>query len=159
MLKSASSKLLFLIAAFTKSPKDYIDVLSSPLPRISGYPKRDKTVKAAVNTLIDQNKIEYRKQGETIFIKPSRKGYEELSSSVPYYKSYLLRWDERFRLIFYDIPEDKRSKRDAIRRILTNYNLGRLQNSVWLSVYDVDDLKAQLKKAGLLSYIYRLNPP
>lgn len=149
MSKSASVKLLFLISVFTENAKDWIDVFSSPLPRISGYPKRDKTIKKAIGELLSQNRLEYKKEKELILIRPTGKAYKELASTFPFYRTFSGGWDGKFRFVIYDIPENKRKTRDAIRRILQLMHMGLLQSSVWVSPYDIEEeLTGKLKKTG-----------
>lgn len=149
MSKSAKAKLIFLIATFTENPHDWIDVFSSPLPRISGYPKRDKTIKKAISELLSQGKLEYKKDKEKILIRPARKAYEELSLSFPFYRTFLEKWDGRYRIVMYDIPELNRKQRDALRRILKLFKLGLLSSSVWVSPYPIEDLVSRLKTLKL----------
>lgn len=47
-----------------------------------------------------------------------------------------LRWDKKWRLIFYDIPHYHKKARDAFREKLKQLGLYQLQKSVWLSAYD-----------------------
>lgn len=149
MSKSAKAKLIFLIATFTQSPHDWIDVFSSPLPRISGYPKRDKTIKKAISELLSEGKLEYKKDKDLILIRPSRKAYLELSLSFPFYRTFLEKWDSRYRIITYDIPELNRKQRDALRRVLKIFKLGMWSSSVWVSPYALESLQNRLKENKL----------
>lgn len=156
MSKSAKAKLIFLIATFTDNPHDWIDVFSSPLPRISGYPKRDKTIKKAISELLSQGKLEYKKDKDLILIRPSRKAYQELSLSFPFYRTFLEKWDGKYRIITYDIPELNRKQRDALRRILKIYKLGMWSSSVWVSPYSVESLQASLRARKLDNLVHIL---
>ncbi len=149
MSKSAKAKLIFLISTFTQSPSDWIDVFSSPLPRISGYPKRDKTIKKAISELLSQGKLEYKKDKEKILIRPTKKAFEELSLSLPFYRTFLEKWDGRYRIMMYDIPELNRKQRDALRRIIQIFKLGMWSTSVWVSPYPIDDLVSKLRTLNL----------
>ncbi len=153
MSKSAQAKLLFLISVFTQDSSDWIDVFSSPLPRISGYPKRDKTIKKAIADLLSQNKLEYKKEGGRILIRPTKKAFQELSLTFPLYRSFLTKWDRRFRLVFYDVPESKRGRRDSLRRILKKHHLCMWQNSLWITPYPLDELLVKLKSLTLEHYV------
>lgn len=48
-------------------------------------------------------------------------------------ESSRVKWDGKWRLIIYDIPEDRKRERDAMRRILKNMRLYQLQESVYLT--------------------------
>lgn len=45
------------------------------------------------------------------------------------------RWDKKWRLIIFDIPEKTRSRRDCLRKELLNLDFCQLQKSVWVSPY------------------------
>lgn len=153
MSKAATAKLLFLLSVFTEDPSDWIDVFSSPLPRIAGYPKRDKTIKKAIADLLNKHQLDYKKDKETILIRPTKLAFSELAHSFPVYRSFMAEWDGKFRLVTYDVPEGKRKERDVLRRILQLHHLGRWQNSVWVTPYPVDELLKKLKSLGLDRYI------
>ncbi len=55
------------------------------------------------------------------------------------------RWDKKWRIIIFDIPEKKRRTRDKIREILFNAGFQRIQDSVWVYPYDCEDLIGLLK--------------
>jgi len=60
------------------------------------------------------------------------------------------KWDGRWRLVMFDVPEAKRGLRDNIRRELTKLGLGILQASVWISPNDIrDDIVKIIKKYNL----------
>lgn len=42
------------------------------------------------------------------------------------------RWDKKWRLVVFDIPEDKRKARDAIRRQIKQLGFKKLQHSIWI---------------------------
>lgn len=41
-------------------------------------------------------------------------------------------WDTKWRLVIYDIPEDKRKARDAVRKLVKQLGFIKLQQSVWI---------------------------
>ena len=55
------------------------------------------------------------------------------------------RWDRKWRVIIFDIPEKKRRARDQIRHLFNKAGLYRLQDSVWIYPYDCEDIIALLK--------------
>ncbi len=67
------------------------------------------------------------------------------------------RWDKRWRVIIFDIPEYRRSTRDKLRLTMRNTGFYRLQDSVWLYPYDCEDfislLKADLKIGQAILYM------
>lgn len=59
------------------------------------------------------------------------------------------KWDGRWRMVVFDIPERRRRVRIRLRAYMTEVGFVRLQDSVWVYPYDCEDfialLKAELK--------------
>ncbi len=55
------------------------------------------------------------------------------------------KWDKKWRLIIFDIPDKKRRVRDQIRSLFKSAGLYLLQESVWVYPYDCEDIIALLK--------------
>ena len=55
------------------------------------------------------------------------------------------RWDKRWRVIIFDIPERRRRTRDRLRITMSELGFVHLQDSVWVYPYDCEDLMALLK--------------
>jgi|SRR3989338_2897806 len=55
------------------------------------------------------------------------------------------RWDGKWRVLIFDIPEKRKHLRDQIRRTLILMEFVRLQDSVWIYPYDCEDIITLLK--------------
>ena len=55
------------------------------------------------------------------------------------------RWDKRWRLVMFDIPQNRRRDRDRLRSEIQACGFLRLQDSVWIFPYDCEDLVVLLK--------------
>ncbi len=55
------------------------------------------------------------------------------------------KWDRRWRVVIFDVPERRKSVRDRLRRFMNAYGFVRLQDSVWIYPYDCEDLIALAK--------------
>ncbi len=55
------------------------------------------------------------------------------------------RWDGKWRIIVFDVKEERKAVRDKIRRTLVHIGFLRLQDSVWVFPYDCEDLIMLLK--------------
>lgn len=66
-------------------------------------------------------------------------------------------WDEKWRVVIFDVKEKYKSSRDRFRRILTKAGLLRLQDSVWIHPYDCEELvsliRKELKLGGSVLYL------
>ena len=56
------------------------------------------------------------------------------------------RWDKRWRVVLFDIPERRRAVRDGLRRFMSDYGFVRLQDSVWIYPHDCEE-SIELAKA------------
>lgn len=66
-------------------------------------------------------------------------------------------WDRKWRLVLFDIPKDKRKRRDAFRLRLKEMNLALYQNSVWIYPYPLEKTVNKVaefyKLSGCVSFI------
>lgn len=58
------------------------------------------------------------------------------------------RWDGRWRVVLFDIPERRRGIRNRLRHFMQEYGFVRLQDSAWIYPHDCEDIIA-LAKANL----------
>ncbi len=67
------------------------------------------------------------------------------------------RWNGRWRVVIFDVPEKRRKTRDRLRNIMERTGFVRLQDSVWVFPYDCEDfialLKAELKIGTAVLYM------
>jgi DNA-binding transcriptional regulator PaaX len=55
------------------------------------------------------------------------------------------RWDKKWRILMFDIPEKRKSTREQVRRTLAQIGFVHLQDSVWVCPYDCEDIITLLK--------------
>lgn len=55
------------------------------------------------------------------------------------------KWDKKWRILIFDIPESRRFDRDNIRNSLISVGFLKLQNSVWVYPYDCENIISLLK--------------
>lgn len=116
----------------------------------------DKAYRNAVYRLRKQGLVVGRSvRGETPKILLSEKGRSTLPD---YFKPNLFwkkKWNGIWYLFVYDVPEVDRKYRDVLRRFLRQLRMGCLQQSVWVTPFDIrprfDDLT---KAAGIDSFAY-----
>ncbi|MES2203412.1 MAG: CRISPR-associated endonuclease Cas2 [Patescibacteria group bacterium] len=67
------------------------------------------------------------------------------------------RWDKKWRVLIFDIPERRRALRARLRQTLVSVGFVRLQDSVWLYPYECEEfmtlLKAEFKIGKDLLYL------
>ena len=66
------------------------------------------------------------------------------------------KWDQKWRLVMFDIPESQRSVRDKLRRALNSLGMGILQASVWISPSDIkkdiEEISQKLKLENAIKF-------
>lgn len=60
-------------------------------------------------------------------------------------------WDKRWRLVIFDIPEDKKLAREALRQKLKDLGLIKLQDSIWVTPFSCE------KEIGLIKSVFSLS--
>ena len=101
--------------------------------------------RAAQTRLRRSGLIAYRRAaGQPAVLELAPEAAERLPACYAPEKRWSERWDGRWRLLVYDIPEAQRKNRDALRRFLRQHALGELQRSVYVTPRDIrpeyDDL-------------------
>ncbi len=90
------------------------------------------------------------------FIELTKKGEME----TLFLKAHLSRkekgkWDNKWRLAAFDIPEEAKDKRDKLRRLLKENNFIKWQASVFISPYPLNRAAVEyLKETGLIEFIH-----
>ena len=106
--------------------------------------KRQKEViKRSRDNLIEDGLLKY----DNGFIRLTEKG--EIKLQLLEIRDWKLdkpkKWDGRWRMLIFDIPERKRPLRERIRNTLLDIGFQRLQDSVWIYPYACEDLVNLLK--------------
>ena len=124
-----------------------IGLLPKPRQKYIFNLSRNRLVKAGLLTYEDK------------FIRLTTKGEAKLRQLELY--NYKLkkpkRWDKKWRVLIFDVPEKNRSIRDKVRNTIITIGFMRLQKSVWVYPYDCEDfvnlIKADFKIGKDLLYL------
>lgn len=93
------------------------------------------------------------KKGEPYF-RLCSPGYERIERTYPLFKLNRKVWDGKWRIVIFDISENERIIRDALRFKLISLGFGKLQESVYITPLDVlGDLKEFLKIKNLYGVV------
>lgn len=110
--------------------------------------RQREVIRRAQKRLIAQGLLTRNAKG---FVRLTAKGSEELEylernnfekwrrENIP------ATWDKKWRILVFDIKEERRKLRDYIRGKLENLGFRRIQDSVFVFPYDCEDLIALLK--------------
>lgn len=105
------------------------------------------------NDLISKKSLDQKKRGGKIELRITHEGKARIREIIPTYKK-IRTWDGKIYLVTYDIPEEKKRKRDLLRDYLKKIGCGLLQESVWLTPYNpkiiVQDFIKENDLSGLI---------
>ncbi|MFZ2303596.1 MAG: hypothetical protein WAV98_02270 [Minisyncoccia bacterium] len=118
--------------------------------------RKKEIVSRSRKKLIDMGLLEYNSHG---YVRLTKKGEQKLHDlernnyKIPKPK----KWDKKWRVLIFDIKEERKSLRDRLRRTLFTIGFVRLQDSVWVYPYDCEDIitlfKADFKIGKDLLYM------
>lgn len=116
----------------------------------------NKKFKRKVEYLKKQDIIQVSESKDGLQLKLTKKGVE----TVKYYQLDDLKiktpqkWDGKWRVVIFDIPEDKKLGRDALRYKLKNLGFHQLQRSVFCHPYPCENEIILIKEAyGLYPFV------
>lgn len=106
--------------------------------------RKKETVLASRKRLIAHKLLEYTPDG---FLKLTKQGKQRLRELKlhDYELKKPKRWDKKWRVLIFDIKEERKVMRNKVRRTLVAIGFVRLQDSVWVYPYDCEDLITLLK--------------
>ena len=106
-------------------------------------PRRSEVVRSAASRLCKKKLLKF----ENGYYSVTNAGEELLNKwkMSQYQIKRPKKWDKKWRVIIFDIPEKKRKIRDHVRMILSEAGFQRLQNSVWVYPYDCEDVIGLMK--------------
>lgn len=91
---------------------------------------RKSSLSETIRRLRENGLIEKEKNDDgRVFMRLTALGKEELGVEE--------QWDGKYRIVIWDIPENKRRLRDLLRRKLKEFKFKNLQKSVWISKRNV----------------------
>ncbi len=126
-----------LLSLFLLSDVDFKPVrLNKDTQEIFDFSLNQKT-KTTLSSLLKETlivKIE-DKEEETYAL--TEKGFDSLCNEFPLFRFLKHKWDNKWRIISYEIPESKREIRDRLRREMQGWGLGPWHRSFWLTPHPV----------------------
>ncbi|MBI4999229.1 CRISPR-associated endonuclease Cas2 [Candidatus Gottesmanbacteria bacterium] len=94
------------------------------------------------------------KNGEAYY-RLTGQGEEKLVRDFPIFALQRKPWDRKWRIVVFDIPEKSRKNRDYLRTKLYELGFGMLQESVWVTPFDItQDLREYLKALSLEKNVF-----
>ncbi|OGK62843.1 hypothetical protein A2446_04205 [Candidatus Roizmanbacteria bacterium RIFOXYC2_FULL_38_9] len=133
-IKERRTKII--LSLFLLSDVEFKSIkLDENVQKIFDYSLNQKT-KTTLSLLLKENAIKKTSEKEEEYVL-TEKGFEELSFEFPFFRFLKLKWDLKWRIISYEIPESKRELRDRLRREMQGWGLGPWHRSFWLTPHPV----------------------
>jgi len=129
-----------LALGLSGSPKQYFKILGEINDDLKEIDKQ--ALERAIESLYESNMVEEKKNKEgVITIVLSKEGVKKaLTFDLENIKiEKPKKWDGKWRMIMFDIPEKKRNVRDALRHNIQNLGLYEYQKSVFIYPYNCRD--------------------
>ena len=107
--------------------------------------------KTALSRLVKKGHIRFVEKGSVRYAEITESGRRMLvleSAKASQKTQKGTRWDKRWRMVVFDIPEQHKKFRNQLRGTIRELGFLRVQNSVWVFPYDCEDL-IQLIKTDL----------
>lgn len=117
------------------------------------------TIDSSIKRLLSSDLVVFEKTPKGTFLCLTLAGKARLMGvgNASFRPTKPKRWDNKWRIVIFDIREARRSIRAKLRQTLTVLGFVRLQNSVWVYPYDCEDfitlIKADFKIGKDILYI------
>jgi phenylacetic acid degradation operon negative regulatory protein len=132
VIKERRTKIL--LALYLLSSTEFSSIaLDERTQKIFDLSLNQKT-RGTLSGLIKEGAIE--KENESKY-KLTDKGFSELCLEFPFFRFQKEKWDGKWRIISYEIPETKREIRDRLRRAMQGWGLGPWHRSFWLTPHPI----------------------
>lgn len=127
-----------------ETSKELNEIINHPSAWLKGYPNYSQRAKQTIYDTVSRLKKEgYLK----IVEERGRKRYIATLKGKAKIFAYLKKdkkWDGKWRIVVFDIPETKKEMRNFFREKLRDLGFRKLQESVWISPYNIADTVEEL---------------
>lgn len=94
----------------------------------------EQAVRVSVSRMAKQGLLQSERVGNKSFYKLTERGLNRVDEAAKrIYKLKPHEWDRKWRIVMYNIPEEKRQVRDELRKELQWSGFGNLSNGCWVS--------------------------
>lgn len=124
-----------LLSLFMIAGVDFSAIsLDEKIQKVFDLTLNQKT-RGTISGLIKEKMIEKgEKDGQ---YRLTNEGFTSLSLEFPFFRFLQDKWDGKWRVISYEIPEKKREIRDRLRREMQGWGLGPWHRSFWLTPHPI----------------------
>ena len=114
----------------------------------SGDTKTKYAINRVIKKMISDNILKEYKTDFSSFLSITRTGRHKLRQIKLSSQEHLIpiEWDGFWRIIVINIPESRKSERDALRYLLKKAQFVQLKNSLWISPFPMEHMFKEIKK-------------
>ena len=122
-------------------------VESAILPDFEGK-KAEYAISRSIKNMLSDGLVEAFNSEHKQYFRLTIEGKQKLNNITLDAESSLVstHWDGYWRIVLLDLPEDRKSKREALRYLLKKAGFVCVKNSVWVSMYPFEHLFTNIKK-------------
>lgn len=102
---------------------------------LPGY--KESSLRAATSALISNGDIEKIVKNGVVHFSLTQKGWNFMKHRFRA-QDNIKKWDGKWRIIVFDIPEKRREEREKIREFLNRHGFGRISNSIYVSPFTLN---------------------
>ncbi len=110
---------------------------------ILGAGKKGQGVRRSISRLVENGYVAV--EGGRVSLTPKGEKFAALIGEGRLAPKKSKRWDGKWRVLIFDIPERRKELRDHVRWVLTSLGFVKLQGSVWVYPYDCEDIITTFK--------------
>ena len=128
--------------------KNHHLALKGTPPRQGGESKNSYAINRSIKNLVESGCVEIHNSDNQKYLKITKKGHNKLNSIKLEGEEALVSnaWDGFWRILILDLPENRKSEREALRYLLKKANFICIKNTVWISPYPYEHLFTNIKK-------------
>lgn len=151
MIKKASIKKAIFKAFSENKPVSAETIKKSAekaILREYGGKNPDYAINRSIKNMISDGLVETFNSEHSQYFRLTPLGKQKLNNITLEAEGSLVstHWDGYWRMILLDIPEDRKSEREALRYLLKKAGFICIKNSVWISMYPYENLFTNIKK-------------
>jgi len=107
----------------------------------------DYAINRSIKNMLSDGLVETFKSEHSQYFRLTPLGKQKLNNITLEAEGSLIstKWDGYWRMIILDLPEDRKSEREALRYLLKKASFVCIKNSVWISMYPYENLFTNIK--------------
>lgn len=129
--------------------------IGSLIRLLKEFGHNEQGVRVAVSRMVKQGWIQSEKQGNKSFYFLTERGVNRMDEAANrIFKLNPQKWDRKWRILMYTIPEEKRQVRDELRQELMWSGFGSFSNGCWISPNSLEkEVNILIDKYDISEYV------